>query len=431
MSKTCSKCNFNNNPDNAHFCGNCGASLFPYNYCWTVVDMYGYSRISDSELRRLRNIEKEYKTSPWNKFLKWIKNVDWEDVGWGSLTIIAPIVVVLLAVLFNDCGGEKEQAVLKRIEIDGKYGVGYDKDNMVVPAIYADISTDAYGNQWITKDETGKKGLAYVGDSVVNIIYPAFSDVGRLTNGSAILAYDQNQQNIAYRGKLVFDKTYDKISSPGYLGETFILMNGGVYELFKLDENKVINTTKGWWNWNDGALCMKASNGYNLYSYDGTLLVKDLYDTYHISDSMMWAFDTRQNYVQNRATLYNTKGERIKIFPKNSFGVPFVNFSDGIGWIRDASNKSKWIAIDRKGNELFTFYGEVVRPYTMGLAPVFRNMSGKVLMGMMDTEGNIVIPMKYTKPMSSDCKFQSDSTMEVKLDGKRGRLHRDGTFKPL
>lgn len=428
MAKTCPKCKFQNNPDDAHFCGSCGASLYSSIYRWTVVDMYGYSRVSTSELQRLRDIEKKYNSSPWKRMADWVKKIDWGGIlaVAGGIIGFGFAVFIILMVIVNGCSGNESEG-LRRIEIDGKYGVGYDKEHMLLNAEYADISGSAIGDQWVTTDEQGKKGVAYVSDSIVNRISPAFSDVDRYGNGAAVVASDTGKR-LVYKGQFVDDKTYKDISSPGDLGLTFVLQIDGKSEFVNISNWTKTDKKYWWWQWADGALRMRRQDATDLYTYDGRQLLSGIYQTSEIADSMIWAYTTKQDWTQNKPTLYNTKGKIVKSFPK---GTHNRNFGSGIGWIQDATNKSKWIAIDRNGKELFTFYGEDVKPYTKGLAPVFKNMSGKVKMGMMDTKGAIVIPCKYIKGRYGYITFDRDSTMEVTLDGVKGRLHHNGTFKPL
>ncbi len=429
MAKTCPKCKFQNNPDDAHFCGSCGASLYSSIYRWTVVDMYGYSRVSTSELQRLRDIEKKYNSSPWKRMADWVKkiDIDWEWVQIiCALTLGIGFIVFCLFFMLKGCS-ENEPAALRRVHIDGKYGVGYDKEHMLLNAEYADISGTAIGDQWVTTDAQGKKGVAYVSDSIVNRISPAFSDVDRYGNSAAVVVSDTGKR-LVYKGQFVDDKTYKDISSPGDLGLTFVLQIDGKSELVNMSNWTKTDQKYWWWQWADGALRMRRQDATDLYTYDGRPLLPGIYQTSEIADSMIWAYPTKQDWTQNKPTLYNTKGKMVKSFPK---GTHNRNFGNGIGWIQDATNKSKWIAIDRNANELFTFYGENVKPYTKGLAPVFKNMSGKVKMGMIDTKGAIVIPCKYTKSSYGKITFDRDSTMEVTLDGVKGRLHHNGTFKPL
>lgn len=433
MSKTCSNCNFKNNPDGAHFCGSCGSSLYPSNYRWSVVDMFGYTRVPTSELNRLREIERKYNASPWSRLVAWLKKIDmdyiWAVLGIVGIGGVGVGLAFLYSILVKGCSDENNAPQLQRIEENGKYGVGYDKGHMLVAAQYADISMDAIGDQWITSDSQGKKGLVYVCDSVVNTLSPEYSDVTRFSNGTAILNLAKNRQKLAYHGQYLDDKVYQRISSPGNLGRAFVLENNkSETELYVLSKGKT-NGMKysSSWEWADGALLMRASSRSDLYTYDGLPIVTGMYLAPGIADSMVWAWKTRQDLIQNRPTLYNTYGDFIKYYPK---GTSYVSFSDGIGWIRNSAEKYKWIAIDRKGNELFTFYGEYVDKFDNGLAPVFKMVSGRELMGMIDKKGVIVIPCKYIKSRYSKLTFDRDSTMSVKLDGVEGRLHRNGTFTP-
>lgn len=87
MAKKCSKCGFANNPDDAHYCGKCGANIASNNHVWKVYDSTqfrtynsnGYSIVPDARLSELRSYENKVENSFWNR-TKEILGDFWEGI---------------------------------------------------------------------------------------------------------------------------------------------------------------------------------------------------------------------------------------------------------------------------------------------------------------------------------------------------------------
>ena len=82
MAKKCSKCGFLNNPDDAHYCGKCGANIASYSHVWKMYDSTDYSTynkydnrvISNTKFREYEDLEKTVKESNQFRLRSWWRN---------------------------------------------------------------------------------------------------------------------------------------------------------------------------------------------------------------------------------------------------------------------------------------------------------------------------------------------------------------------
>lgn len=109
------------------------------------------------------------------------------------------------------------------------------------------------------------------------------------------------------------------------------------------------------------------------------------------------------------------------------------DFKDGIGWFQktgDNNGSSRFVAVNKKGRELFEIEAYQVYPYSLGLAPVYKGTSySNKKLGFINGKGETIIPFKYQAKYSNP-EFGIDSLMDVRLDGVEGKLHRNGKFFP-
>lgn len=105
-------------------------------------------------------------------------------------------------------------------------------------------------------------------------------------------------------------------------------------------------------------------------------------------------------------------------------------FREGIATYMKPGNTTTIYAIDTSGKELFSFHGSYPYCSTMGLIPVRHGSQYTGKIGFVDHNGKRVIPFIYDYDKTNAYVFDRDSTMAISRDGKKGRLHRNGTFTP-
>lgn len=409
MAKKCNSCGFQQNPDNAHYCGKCGKQL-GYSDNFKLYNASLQTPVYDSTLNNYMKYERQVNSS-WlfntgDKIKRWW-NESGKDNAQTTLVVLAMLCVIWGIVFAAKlCSFDNK---ISRIEIDGKYGIGYNKDKMLVPALYDSIVAYETGNQWILYDlDKRTLGLAYVTDSVVNLMEPSKTEAIQITinaNGLAMLQIKDRLNTtdvwrVARKGIYENATTYKCIVYPGVTW----------------DKNACLVATR-----NDGGMQMLGTDGMPINGKTYNNIVID-------PDSMIRAIDYTKNGVTTTIHDYTGKQTSDKVFY-------WVNaFSDGVAWAYLTSQDRKKYShslIDKNGNDLFQIEAQNVYPFTMGLGPVYKGSSySNQKLGFVDKTGKTVIPFKY-KSKNSNPHFGTDSLMlGISLDGVEGKLHRNGTFIP-
>ena len=447
MAKKCSSCGFSNNPDDAHYCGKCGQNIAAYGYTWKLYNYSQYTAVPDSKLKEYRQYEERAKASFWKKigysfsglwtsFVTW-----WKEYALGTAAILgggifmAAAIIGLGSLVYNFLNNSN---TISRIEVKGKYGIGYDTDKLLVPAIYDSISPKSLDNQWILYHKSiGTVGVAYVTDSVQRIIKPVYTKVKLLGNSGPLVLKDRNNYYwFSIQGEITNQLPFTNVSyvtrdNP----QAFIVTHGSGYfdlinkegkaltnEQFSLiivDEDSVIR-----------AKFYKSSSNYGckLFDYHGNLLTNRIFRAVDVfSDGVAWCTVDQADSQKSKRSVIDRQGNILfSISPT----VSQTEFSDGIGFYRTSWSSQQYTAVNTSGQKLFTIEAQSVLPYTMGIAPVYKGKdysNGK--MGFIDKNGRTVIPFKYVNTYHNH-HFDKDSLMEVSLDRVKGKLHRNGIFTP-
>lgn len=420
------------------------------NQRWKVYDSDSYKCITNTRYNQLINAEKESKLSVWEKISKdtksyWKKLSDieeWPDwlvgicfIGGGGL-----IIFILVLVFSTTCSTKK----IKRIEVDGKYGIGYSADELLVPARFDSVSAFSTGNYWCLFDKsTSLLGLAYVNDSIANIIEPKYTLSRRGSGHYAMLLesapeskYQDKFEYVVYDGRLLNKDPFISIEHIGSIDNpTLFVGNKGYNQKYLLhsdltaigDVFESIEVCE-----RDSVIIADVVENYpaesRLYDFKGNRLNNSiLYNAQKFSEGTAWGFKEKNDSKNNKWTLFDKSGRSLFSFYGKSYYTPH-EFSEGISWIKK-NGEDKWTAIDNRGNTKFNIDAESVYPFSMGVAPVIKGKYSNRRLGCVDRHGNTVIPFIYEATYSNPY-FASDSTMLVKLNGVEGKLHRNGTFIP-
>lgn len=208
MGKECSKCKCMN-PEEAHYCANCGHTL-EKNY-WRDVK---YKVVKENEYNRLvsnlKNLQFEnYRllnqiNNTWSaKIIKFWKEFKGDDSALESIGMIVGLISIIVFIWFcvadlKSCSSEKK---ISRFEINGKYGIGYDSDNLIIAAKYDSISNHPLGNIWgLYNKSTKTYGIAYVTDSLVKIIEPNYLGCTIYKNRVTVLTRKDASIDMSYKG---------------------------------------------------------------------------------------------------------------------------------------------------------------------------------------------------------------------------------------
>lgn len=446
MAKKCSSCGFTNNPDDAHYCGKCGKNIAAYGYTWKLYNYSQYTVVPDSKLKEYEQYEERAKASFWKKigysfsglwtsFVMWWKEYALCIAIIGGGILMAPVFMWLGSLVDNFFNNDN---TISRIEVKGKYGIGYDTDKLLVPAIYDSISPKSLDNQWVLyQKSTGTVGVAYVTDSVQRIIKPVHTEVKLLgSSGPLVLKDGDNNYWFSIRGEITNQLPYADVSYVEWNNpQAFVVKHGsGYFDLISkegkaltnepfsqiiVDEDSVIR-----------ARFYKSNNnyGYKLFNYHGNLLTNKTFQVVDVfSDGVAWCTVNKADSRNSKRSVIDRQGNILfSISPT----VSQTKFSDGIGFYRTSWSSNLYTAVDTSGKRLFTIEAYSVLPYTMGIAPVYKgkNYSNRK-MGFIDKNGKTVIPFKYVAKYSNP-HFNNDSLMDVSLDGVQGKLHRNGVFTP-
>lgn len=450
MSKKCPKCNWMN-LDSNHYCGHCGENISAWHDRWEVYNATDYKIVRNSEYSKYQNITNEYnriREKWYYKTAKWIDDlfsnklkfsIDWGEVI-GLISIFAGVFVISGAIflMVKSCSNEHK---LQAIKIDGLYGIGYDEDEMLVKPLFDSISPAVYSNQWKLIDKkTGLVGVAYVTDSVQNIVKPMFKEIERNNDLMTILSTDNDKYRVAYKGVLKnvgpfskIESVYDYSANPrrhSYIVtytdgmKDIMALNGSVgndrysndrYNRISIDPSNVIRGYK------------HSNSTYYILDLEGKLLFrKRAWAIYGFCDGVSWAHLTRNDILNNKLHLIDLKGNTVS----TKTAAWTQEFSEGIGTYIKPGDRTNIYAIDTSGKELFRFHGSYAYPSTMGLIPVRHGSQYTGKIGFVDHNGKRVIPFIYDCDQTKWYAFDRDSTMSISLDGKKGRLHRNGTFTP-
>ena len=353
---------------------------------------------------------------------------------WGG--ILLTTIFIGLGSLVSDFFSNSN--TISRIEVKGKYGIGYDTDKLLVPAIYDSISPKALDNQWVLYHKSiGTVGVAYVTDSVQRIIKPVYTEVKQLGRFGPLVLKDRNNYYwFSIRGEITNQLPFASVSciernnpkafivkhGPGYFDliskEGKALTNEQFSQII-VDEDSVIR-----------AKFYKSNNNYGckLFDYHGNLLTNRTFRAVDVfSDGVAWCTVDRADLQNSQRSVIDRQGNLLfSISPT----VSQTKFSDGIGFYRTSWSSYQYIAVDKSGKKLFTIKAQSVLPYTMGVAPVYKgNNYSNRKMGFIDKNGKTVIPFKYVATYGNP-HFDKDSLMEVSLDSVQGKLHRNGVFTP-
>lgn len=366
MAKKCINCGFLNNPDDGHYCGKCGANIASYSHVWKVYDSSDYSTyykygnrvISDSAYKEYKGYEQAVKNSYSNKLKTLWKKYEDKIIPWSYVIFV--VALVLGGLLINRCSSSEKK--LARFEVDGKYGIGYDKDNLLVPAIYDSIEENNYGNQWIIYNpKEDLKGLAYVTDKVQNIIEPQYTKVEIGSDHYSLLRKSELEKDlisyyeyVAYDGKIKNEVPFNalscvpSLSNPGVFRER---NDKSMHQLYSLDLEKIgpefyrlVECTE------DSLFVGENSSECLLYDFKGNRLnTSPIYRSEIFSDGVAWAYLTKSDYINNRLSLIDKTGKakfQVTTKPYSSPGA----FSNGVG--RYENTKGQWVNVDKEGNEL-------------------------------------------------------------------------------
>jgi|GEM_PF-6651870 len=445
MTKKCPKCNWGY-LDSHHFCGNCGENVSAWRDRWEVYNATDYKIVRNSEYSKYQNITNEYnriREKWYYKTAKWIDDlfsnklnfsIDWEET-FDTIWVLWGVLVMGVSIYFcvKSCSNDHK---LQAIKIDGLYGIGYDEDEMLVKPRFDSIAPTVYSNQWKLIDKkTGLAGVAYVTDSVQNIVTPEFKEIDRNNDLMTVLTTADDKYRVAYKGVLKdvgpFDKiesVYDYSANPrrhSYIvtytdGKKDIMaLNGSVgndrYNTVLIDPSNVIRGYK------------QSNSTYYILDLEGKLLFrKRATAIYGFSDGVSWAHLTQSDIRNNKLHLIDLKGNTIT----TKTAAWAQGFREGIATYMKPGNTTTIYAIDTSGKELFSFHGSYPYCSTMGLIPVRHGSQYTGKIGFVDHNGKRVIPFIYDYDKTNAYVFDRDSTMAISRDGKKGRLHRNGTFTP-
>lgn len=469
MLNQCSSCGFSGNPIDANCCGKCGKSInqtwreIYYNKTgkdrWKVYDSQSYIVLTKERYDSLIEAERLSKLSIWEKVSKeiefyWKKYSDLDN--WNTtFTAIFWVVIILLVIAFiaiffpTSCNTKK----ISRIEVNGKYGIGYNEEKLIVPAKYDTISPTGNGNQWLLYDKsTSNFGIAYVTDSVVNVLDPQTlkaKAIKRNANGYSQIRLDGT--NMYEEGKYIIitkglhnNKTeYKRLKYPGYndnncivaklsddgmqmLGNDGMPIDGKTYFNIVIDSDSMIRAI--YYDKTDTK--RKSYTTTTIHDYTGKQTSpKEFYGVNEFSDGVAWACLTAQDRENYSHSLIDRNGNVL--FKNKPNAINCIGFGDGIGWYSKSYYSKDFTAVDKKGNDLFQIEAQNVYPFTMGLGPVFKGTSSSNMkLGFVDKTGKTVIPFKY-KSQYNNPHFGPDSLMVgISLNGVEGKLHRNGTFIP-
>lgn len=453
MAKKCNSCGFQQNPDNSNYCGKCGKRLGYSTY--RLYNASDQTPVYNWTLKEYKKYENQVKSS-------WILNFSekitalkdkyessLDAIGWTALCFVFVAFFGWLGA--KSCSSDNKIA---RIEINGKYGIGYNEDKMFVPATYDSISAYATGNQWIIYDKnTETSGLAYVTDSILNVLEPSKTkaiQIERNANGLATLqvkdsATTSDVWRVARKGIYENTTTYKRIVHPGViwgkdaclvatktdggmqmLGPDGMPINGKTYFNIVIDPDSMIRAI----DYDKTDAKHKKFGATTIHDYTGRQTSdKEFYGVNAFSDGVAWACLTAHDAKVYSHSLIDKNGNVL--FKNKPNAVRCIGFGDGIGWYSKSYNSNNFTAVDKSGKDLFQIEAQSVYPFTMGLGPVYKGTSySNQKLGFVDKTGKTVIPFKY-KSKYSNPHFGPDSLMVgISLNGVEGKLHRNGTFIP-
>lgn len=448
MAKRCVKCGFTGNPDDANFCGKCGANIDVYNYQWKLYNAsthntyprYGYTSITNSRLRELQDYERRVKNSGFNKLKRRTSDI-WENMreNWNDyMWIGGGIIVILFFIWIIFIRPPKEE--IKIVKVDGKYGIGYSEEKLLVPAQYDSILKKR-SNYWVLFDLTSRKtGLAYVTDSLTSIIKPSFSQVETCAGPYALIYSDDKPNFIVNEGRILNKVEYKDIETiPGICDPALfnVTTSENQHKLLDLNLKEVAVGSKGIKYFPEDSLVMvqdkDPSSSYitrnSFYDIHGNKLTStNYYNTDDFSDGVAWTSASPNDYNRHTRTLIDRYGQPLFTL-RNLDHSGYKEFSEGVGWYRKSGTKT-WIAIDKSGKELFSLSADKVYPFSLGVAAVEKkDVMSRSRLGFVDKTGNTVIPFIYDTSYHAD-KFEKDSTIRAQFNGTKGRLHYNGKFTP-
>lgn len=440
------------NPDEGNYCANCGnvrIGKYGIKLYQIVVNKSQYDQLVSSKnnlSRENMRLKKELEGTVGYKVKKIWKNLKGDDSTSetiGGIFVVIAIVGWLGSFIFTWCMTKK----LAVQEVNGKYGIGYNNEELLVKAMYDSISSKPIGNHWKLYDKKKNLiGVAYVTDSVQRVVEPAYTDVRKVGNDVAILGkQDENgsEYNLFVQGILKNKQPYKKIEYPSYSiddAKVFVAEKKDKKEVLLDKYGNVISPDYDYFRIKgDSVILAKKTSDkypyirYELYDYDGAKLkIGEICDISSFSDKVAWAMLSESDYRNDVYSVIDNKGNVL--FKRKSKYRGVENFSEGIGWWKSQSGSTdKWTAVDKSGKDLFEIEAKnlIVYPYTMGVAPVEKGSSYKdSKLGFVDKQGKTIIPFVYTKASSYLLYFDKDSLMLVSKDGVKGKLHRNGTFTP-
>lgn len=440
MSKVCKSCKASN-PDSAHYCGNCGKPLETdwnggVNYSVVRTSEYTYLKSQLDRIKRENEqMKKKLESNIFKKIGNWWSDFKSSDTG-GAVLGVSMIVIGVVAFffigywLFTLFGGDK----LERIQVGDKYGVGYDKDNLKLEALYDTISPKDYGSQWMIMDkEKGLYGFAYVTDSVTKVVEPTYASYSVYQDGNVMMTRTDESFDHYYQGEKMNGEPYKRYTP--ITGAYIVLRQDFSFDIIAHDGTPITNKRYSNMYFDNDSVVRAVEQRdreyiTTLFDREGKPLTdKEFHGVREFSDGVAWANVELDDVRNSRYSLIDTRGNVLFTLPEKVYSVR--EFSDGVGFYKYDKSGSCWTAVDKSGKTLLTLPKEVwnVYPVTMGLIPV-NDKSWKL--GFVDMNGREVIPCKYKKYYANDPEFNSsDSIMFVTLDGVKGYLHRNGTFTPL
>lgn len=137
MAKTCPKCSFKNNPDDANYCGNCGANIASQGHSWKLYNSTKhnlYEKDDEVAIPRWRynyflgiDSKQKQKADHWQNFWRW-----WEEheiTDWLKLFFWGSICLFFFYIAYRGCTKEETESKLvenrtienKIVDTNGNY----------------------------------------------------------------------------------------------------------------------------------------------------------------------------------------------------------------------------------------------------------------------------------------------------------------------